>query len=84
MVDKLIECNSVKCKTVERSSAKECTENIDEVKITDKNERVCSYIICVALVVIALTVNIGIGAFFVYSSWYFKKDISWVKFGTRT
>ena len=84
LVDKLIECNSVECRTVERSSAEECTENIDEVKIADKNERVCSYIICVALVVIALKISIGIGAFFVFSSWYLKKDISCVKFGTRT
>ena len=84
LVGKLIECNSVECRAVERSSAEECTENIDEVKIADKNECVCSYIICVALIVIALTISIGIGAFFVFSSWYLKKDISCVKFGTRT
>ena len=57
MVDKLIE---------------ECTENIDEVKIAKMalfehgNERVCSYTICVILAVIALTISIGIGAYFAY------------------
>ena len=32
LVDKLIECNSVECNFAERSSADECTENIDKVK----------------------------------------------------
>ena len=40
----------------------ECTENIDEVKIADENEYVCSYIICLVLVVITLAISIGIGA----------------------
>ena len=36
-------------KLVERSSAEECTKNIDEVKIADENECVCSCTICVVL-----------------------------------
>ena len=50
----------------------ECTENIDEVKIAGvalfehENEYVCSYTICVVLAVIAFTISIGIGAYFVY------------------
>ena len=51
----------------------ECTENIDEVKIADENECVCSYTICVILAVIALAISIGIGAYFAYSRWYLKK-----------
>ena len=84
LVDKLTECNSVERNIVECSSAEECTENIDEVKIVDKNECVCSYIIYVVLVVIVLAIIIGIGAYFVYSRWYLKKVITRVKFGTRT
>ena len=62
----------------------ECTENIDEVKIADENEYVCSYIICLVLVVITLAISIGIGAQFAYSHWYLKKDVTQIKFGTRT
>ena len=67
---------------VESRSAEEYTENIDEVKIADQNECVCSYIICVVLTVIALTISIGTGAYFVYSCWYLKKDVVRDKFGT--
>ena len=48
----------------------ECTENLNEVKIAGvalvehRNERVCSYTICIVLAVIALTASIGIGAYF--------------------
>ena len=51
LIDKLIE---------------ECTENIDEVKITrivlfeHENECISSYPICVVLAVIVLTISIGI------------------------
>ena len=50
----------------------ECTENIDEAKLAEVtlfehvNERVCSYTVCTVLVVIALTVSIGVGAYFTY------------------
>ena len=37
------------------------------------NECVYSYIICVIFDVIALTISIGIGAYFAYSCWYLKK-----------
>ena len=77
-------------KLVERSSAEECTENIDEVKIAGMalfehgNECVCSYTICVVLAVIVLTISIEIGAYFVYSRWYLEKDVTSFKFDTRT
>ena len=57
LVDKLVE---------------ECTKNIDEVEIVGmalfeyENECVCSDTICVALAVIALTISIGIDAYFAY------------------
>ena len=49
-----------------------------------RSECVCSYAICVVLAVIALTITIEIGAYFAYSRWYLKKDITPVKFGIRT
>ena len=72
-------------KLVENSYTEECTENIDEVKIADENECVCSYTICVALMVIVLAISIGIGAYFIsFSLVLKKKDITCVKFGART
>ena len=69
----------------------EGTENIDEVKIAEitstENVCVCSYTICVILTVIALATSIGIGAYFAYffySPWCLKKDVTRIKFGTRT
>ena len=59
----------------------ECTEHI-EVKIAamtlfeHRNECICSYTIFVPLAVIALAVNTGIGAYFVYSCRYLKKDVT--------
>ena len=48
------------------------------------NDCVCSYTICVVLAVIALPISIGIGAYFIYSCWYLKNDVTHIKFGTRT
>ena len=57
MVDKLVE---------------EYNENIDEAKLAGialfepRSKCVCSYTVCIVLAVTALTVNIGIGAHFIY------------------
>ena len=56
----------------------ECTENIDETKLSKialfehKNECVCYYTVFIVLAVIALTVSIGIGAYFTYK--YIKRN----------
>ena len=71
LFDKLTECNS----------AEECTENI---LFEHVNEYICCYTICVLLAIIALTISNRIGAYFAYSCWYLKVDITRVKFGTRT
>ena len=47
----------------------ECIENIDEVKIADKNICACSYTICVVLALIVLAISIEIDAYFAYSCW---------------
>ena len=47
-------------------------ENIDESKLTGialfehENECICSYTVCIVLGVVALTICIGIGAYFTY------------------
>ena len=62
---------------VERSSAEERIENIDEAKIAEValfesgKEWVCSYTISVVLVVMALAISIGI-AYFVCSRCYLQ------------
>ena len=53
-------------------------------KFADESVCVCSYTICVILAAIALAISIGIGAYFAYSCWYLKKDVTHVKFGTGT
>ena len=60
-----------KCKCRKRLAGKlieECTETIDEeVKILDKNEDKCnSCILYIVLFSIFFTINVGIGAYFVY------------------
>ena len=75
IVDKLIE---------------KCTKNVEEVKISKMallergNEWVCSYTICIVLAIIALAISIRVGAYFVFSRWYLKKDVIRIKFVTRT
>ena len=51
---KYLDYKSGKCKKkLVDELVDECTENIDEVKIGDENECICSYKICVILAVIA-------------------------------
>ena len=38
----------------------------------------------IVLFLIIFTINAGIGAYFVYFYWYLKKDVTHVKFDTRT
>ena len=76
LVDKLVE---------------ECSENIDEVKMSkmslaedeNKHKNKCSFsTLCIVLFSIIFAINIGIGTYFIYSYWYLKKDVTRVKFGT--
>ena len=69
-------------KLVERSSAKECTENIEETRLVEitssKNENKHKYSSCTLYIVlfsIFFTIDVGIGTYFVYSRWYLKKDV---------
>ena len=63
-------------KLVERSSAEECTENIEETRLVEINSTECKHNSCrlyIVLSSIVFTVNIGIGSYFLYFHWYLKK-----------
>ena len=83
-----------KCKCMKKLVDKlveECNENIDEAKLTEtasfehKNECVCYYTVFVVLAVIALTVSIETGAYFVYYKYIKcnKVNISIYDYGYR-
>ena len=45
----------------------ECDKNIDEVRIVSESKSKCNYcIFCIVLFSIFFTINVGIGAYFVY------------------
>ena len=70
----------------------ECTETVEEVKLAkitlaeNENSYKCSSCtVYTVLFWIFFTVNVGgIGAYYVYSHWYLKKDSPHVDFNTRT
>ena len=72
-VGEYLDYENCKCrKRLVDKLTEECTENIDEAKLTGTalfehgNECICSYTVCIVLAVIALTGSIGIGAYFAY------------------
>ena len=93
-IGKYLNHENCKCrKKLVNKLVEECIENVDEVKIAGmvsfehENECVCSYTLCVVLAVIVLTISIGIDAYLAYkymNHWYFKKDVTRIKFGTLT
>ena len=52
----------------------ECTETVEKLKIASKNEHKNKCSSCILYIVLFSIINIGIGAYFVYSHWYLKKD----------
>ena len=87
-VGEYLEYENCKCrKSLVDKLVEECTENIDEVKIASENEhknKCSSCILYIVLFSILFTINVGIGTYFVYFHWYLKKDVTRVKFRTRT
>ena len=57
----------------------ECTENIEETKLVEnenKHDNKCSSCtLFILLFSLSFVINIGIDIYFVYSRWYLKKDI---------
>ena len=39
---------------------------------------------CTLCCLVIFTVNVGIGSYFIYFHWFLKKDVTCVKFDTRT
>ena len=72
-VGEYLDYENCKCrKRLVDELTEECTANIDEAKLTGVplfehvNECACSYTVYIILAVIALTVSIGVGAYFTY------------------
>ena len=66
-------------------------ETIEEVKLAkitlakNENKYKCnSCTLYIVLFLILFTINVDIGANFVYFHWYLKKDVTRVEFDTRT
>ena len=86
----MLDYENCKCKkkTVDKLD-EERTENIDKLTIAGMvlflhESRRSSYTLYIALFSIHFTINAEIGVYFVYSRWYSKKDVTRVKFDTRT
>ena len=69
----------------------ECAETVEEMKLAkitlakNENKYKCNYCtLHIVLFLILFTINVGIGAYFVYFHGYLKKDVTRVKFDTRT
>ena len=75
-------------KKIVNTLIEECTENVEEVKITlaeDKNKhKSSSCTLYIVLILVIFTANVGIGNYFLCFYFYLKKDVIRVKFGTRT
>ena len=72
-VGEYLDYENCKCrKRLVDKLVQECGENVDEAKLAGvtlfehENESVCFYTVFIVLAVIALTVSIGIGAYFTY------------------
>ena len=70
----------------------ECTESIEEVKLTEitvENENSCykcssCKVLYIILMIVVFTIFTGITIYFVYYNWFFiKNNVSCIKFNTR-
>ena len=73
-VGEYLDYENCKCrKRLVNKLAGECNENIDEVKILDKNEDKCnSCISYIVLFSIFFAINVGIAAYFVYYKYIYR------------
>ena len=88
----IINYENYKCrKKLVDKLAEECTQTVKEVKLAkitsaeDENKhKYSSCTLYVVLILLLFTINVGIGSYFLYFYWYSKKDVTRVRFGTRT
>ena len=91
-VGKYLDYENCKCrKKLVDKLVDECAETVEEVKLAkitlakNENKYKCnSCTLYIVLFLILFTINVGIGAYFVYFHWYLKKDVTRVEFDTRT
>ena len=91
-VDEYLDYENCKCrKRLVDNLVEESNEIVEEVKLAkitlaeNENKYKCSScMLHIALFSILFTINVGIGAYFVYFYWYLKKDVTCVEFDTRT
>ena len=65
---------------------KECTETVEEVKLAkNENKHKCSSCtLYIVLIILFFTNCTGIATYFVYYNWSLVKNVSCIKFNTRT
>ena len=79
--------NSLVHKLVEESEADEEVKLAEITLTEDENKpkyKCSSCTLYFVLFSIIFAVNVGIGTYFVHFNWYLKKDVTLVKFDTRT
>ena len=91
-VGEYLDYENCKCrKKIVDKLVDECTETVEEVKLAKitlaENENKYKFSSCalyIVLMVVVLTICAGIGTYFVYYNWSLVKNVSRIKFNTRT
>ena len=91
-VDEYLDYENCKCrKKLVDQIVDECSETVKEVKLTkitlteNENSYKCSSCtVYIVLMIVAFTICVGISTYFVYYNWSLVKNVSRIKFGTRT
>ena len=91
-VGEYLDYENCKCrKKIVAPLIEECTETVEEVKLAkitlaeNENSYKCSSCtVYIVLMIVVFTICAGISAYFVYYNWSLVKNVSRIKFGTRT
>ena len=87
-----LDYENCKCrKKIVDKLVEECTETVEEVKLAkialaeNENRYKCSSCtLYIVLMIVIFTIYAGIGTYFVYCNWSLVKNVSRIKFNTRT
>ena len=91
-VGEYLDYENCKCRKISVDKlVDECAETVEEVKLAkitlteNKNSYKCScFTVYIVLMILVFTICIGISTDFVYYNWSLVKNVSRIKFGTRT
>ena len=91
-VGEYLDYENCKCrKKIVDQLVEECTETVEEVKLAkialaeNENRYKCSSCtLYIVLMIVIFTIYAGIGTYFVYCNWSLVKNVSRIKFNTRT